>query len=518
MQTDWKEKLYIYGFLMTDDKNIGEHDIGIDWKSWKRETVRGYDIWLHPLQRVYVVNEVDRSFVLIGHAYNPFSMEKDEVKILEQLAALYGNDDAYYDYFDQITGVFFYAVIDGEKVISTCDCAGMMGAYYGKIDGKCYYSAFCQLIADICGLEEDEFVTRLKSSKLFHLYGRFLPGDLSSYKEVRRIIPNTEVVYCGSFDIHRFYPRKPYEIVCEDDYAKRVEEIGRILRNNMALVAEKWENPAISMSGGTDSKTTLACTSDVQNKFSYYSFISLGREGTDANAAHDICAVLGLEHEIIEIDTNRENHPDFDEVDKLLDRHFAYLGKSNENDVCKRIDLCKVINYDIEVKSWVSEVARADNYKVYLKKKLPEKMTPRIFTTMYKVFALNRREAMDTDKAFAEYMEKTALQKCVEEYGYPWSDFFTWEIVYGGWGGMGLTGEHRLSNDITVPYNNRALLDLMLRTPLEKRISDELYSDIVKVMDKRVFDIGIHVVNENHTTLRAICERAYFDLHSRWPW
>lgn len=514
----WREKLYIYGFLMTDDKNVRERDIDIDWEKWKLTTVGAFDIWLHPLQKLFVYDDGKRTFLLIGHAYDPFTMESDENVLLKHLAERYGDESAYYDYFDGITGVFFYAVLDGDRVISTCDCAGMMGAYYGVIDGKRYYSAYCQMIADLCGLKEDEYVTRLKRSKLFHLYGWYLPGDLSSYKEVRRIIPNTEAIYDGAFSVHRFYPRKPYDTVSEEEYPERVAEIGRIFHNTMVLISEKWEKPAISMSGGTDSKTTLACTSDVQNRFGYYSYISLGREGDDAYAAREICTALGLEHEIYEIDTDKTHHPDFDEADRLIERHYGYLGKGNVNDVCKRIELSKVLDCDVEVKSWVSEVARASRYGKYNKTKLPEKMTPRRLTSMYKVFAFNRKTAMDTDKVFAGYMQNTGLREAVEGNAYPWSEFFVWEIVFGGWGGLVLTGEHKLSNDITVPYNNRALLDLMLRTPLEKRRTDELYRDIVMHMDRRIQDTGIHVVNGNETRLRAICEGLYFDLHSLWPW
>lgn len=75
-----------------------------------------------------------------------------------------------------------------------------------------------------------------------------------------------------------------------------------------------------------------------------------------------------------------------------------------------------------------------------------------------------------------------------------------------------------LSNDITVPFNNRALLDIMLRTPLEKRKTDALHKDIIKTMDERLFNLGIHVVNGNETHKRAVCERIYYEINTHLPW
>ena len=136
---------------------------------------------------------------------------------------------------------------------------------------------------------------------------------------------------------------------------------------------------------------------------------------------------------------------------------------------------------------------------------------------MYKIFAFNRGDAVRTDKRFREYLDGTGLARAIEETGYPWTEFFVWEIVFGGWGGLALTGEHMLTNEITVPYNNRALLDLMLRTPLEKRIHDQLHKDIIHLMDERIEQLGIHVVNGNETKKRALIERSYFAINNIIP-
>ena len=516
MQSNWKDKLYVSGYLLTTNKDVVTAEIGIEWDKWQIDTFGCYHLYTHPSQIVFSIEHKNKKFLLIGHAYNPFTMEWSESDILNHLAELFDTTE-YQDYFDQLTGLFCFIVIHGKELTINTDCSGLLPSYYAKIDGQVYCAAYSQMIADICNLSEDEYVTQMKKSRLFHLYGWYLPGDLSPYKEVKRIVANTEIRYNGDFVCRRFYPRKKYQVIDESDYETTIRKIGEIMHNNMLLILKKWSNPQISLTGGMDSQTTLACAGSEQNQFEYYSYISLPREATDANAAHYICESKNLHHTIYNVETDRTKLSDFNEVDQLVERHYSYLGKGNENDICKRISLNKQLTCDIEVKSWVSEVARASRYKMYGKKKMP-KLTARRLTTMYKVFALNRKDAIQTDKAFKEYLEKTELEKAVNQYGYPWSEFFVWEIVFGCWGGLALTGEHKLTNDITVPYNNRALLDLILKTPLEKRITDQVNKDIIRVMDKELAELNVHIINGNETKKREIAEKLYFEFHSRIPW
>ena len=94
---------------------------------------------------------------------------------------------------------------------------------------------------------------------------------------------------------------------------------------------------------------------------------------------------------------------------------------------------------------------------------------------------------------------------------------FLWEIRYGAWGGLVLTGEHRYSYDITVPYNNRKLIDLLLSLPLEQRISDKCHEDIIKVMNEKVDELGITITNYNETKKRMYFEKMYFNINSLIP-
>ena len=71
--------------------------------------------------------------------------------------------------------------------------------------------------------------------------------------------------------------------------------------------------------------------------------------------------------------------------------------------------------------------------------------------------------------------------------------------------------------DITIPYNNRKLLDLLLRVPLDKRISDQHHLDMKKYMNKELYDMNIRVVNLNETNRRKKAINTYYIVNTHLP-
>lgn len=143
---------------------------------------------------------------------------------------------------------------------------------------------------------------------------------------------------------------------------------------------------------------------------------------------------------------------------------------------------------------------------------MPTPLSNRNLTSMYKFFVTNRKLVKQTDKAFEEYRKKFDFVNGL--YNYDPSDMFLWEIRYGGWGGLVITGEHRYSFDITIPYNNRNLMKLFLSLPLEDRIKDKPHEDVIKLMNKTIDDTGITIVNYNETKKRMYIEKMYFNLNN----
>ena len=115
---------------------------------------------------------------------------------------------------------------------------------------------------------------------------------------------------------------------------------------------------------------------------------------------------------------------------------------------------------------------------------------------------------------FAEYIKDTQLKEHL--FNYDETDFFVWEMMHGGKCGLNI-GVMKSCFDITIPYNNRKFLDLLLRVPLEKRINDQLHLDMKKLMNKELFDMNIRVVNLNETNRRKKAINVYYTINTHLP-
>lgn len=513
----YKSDLFKRGFLITSNKDLDDNQYPF-FGIWDKKDIGIYSVYIHEKQNLYTYEYNEKIFFLIGHAYNPFTMETDEYSILEKIAKnSYSGSKQYFDCINELTGLFIFGYVQNEKIQIIVDCAGMQGVYYGNVDNQLYISSHMQMIGDLCNLSMDEYVKELINYKYYKAYGPYLPGDLSSYKEVKRLVPNTYVEYIDkTFTVHRFFPNENLKMCSNnDEYTKTIKEIADLLHKNMVLISKKWSKPAISMTGGMDSKTTLACTNGVYDKFKYFSYISMHGESIDANAAHEIAESIGIEHKIYDIPSDNSKYENLDVVSKIINHNFGNIGLLNDNDMRKRLYFRDTEDFDVEVKSWVSEIGRANYYKKFGKKKMPKPLSDRNLTSMYKLFANNRKLVKATDLVFKEYKDKLGFGK--ELYNYDESDMFLWEIRYGGWGGLVITGEHRYSFDITIPYNNRNIMKLFLSLPLEDRIKDKPHEDIIKLMNKKIDDTGITIVNYNETKKRMYLEKMYFNVNSMLP-
>ena len=135
-------------------------------------------------------------------------------------------------------------------------------------------------------------------------------------------------------------------------------------------------------------------------------------------------------------------------------------------------------------------------------------LSAKLFRNLYKIFITNRSLAHKIDKVFEAYIEKYDYRKISKDY-LP-ADLHYNEVTWGSWGGPNIS-DMKFYTDITFLYNNRVFLDLLLRVPLEKRISDEHH------LDKELYDMGIRVVNMKETRTRAFLLNVIFTLNTYLP-
>ena len=444
--------------------------------------------------------------ILIGHAYDPIKLIADEQQILEEI------DDDFYENLCNLTGVFTLILIKEGKVNVYGDATGMQTTFFTLKDGI-QIASHTNLIGDLNGYHWDKYAEELISYRFYPLLGNSMPGDLTQFKEVKRLTPNHELTIAdGKWTIQRFYwPSK--QRISKEEICDRVTEL---MRNNLQLITEKWKRPAISLTGGCDSKTTLACANGLYDRFQYFSYISSPQESVDAKAAEEISRVLGLKHKTHLISEHDDDFEDLDIHKALLYHNTGSMRRNNANDIRKRCYYANMDEFDVEIKSWASEIGRAYYSKRFNNRKdFGSTPTPRKLTTMYKFFLHNRKLVRQTDRIFKEYLEKYFEQ--AKENPIDWQEQIFWEFRCASWNGLVITEEHRYSFDITIPYNNRRILELLLSVPIEDRINDTIYKMIRAKMNPQIDATGIAVTNVLHTHRRAVLEGIYYTLHSKLP-
>lgn len=513
---DLQRHLFEKGFLITNAAlpSLAAYPF---YGNWSALQVKSFRILVHGGAGRYTYEKDGAVYFLIGHAYNPFSMEWREDRILQALAEN-SADSPDWNLINELTGIFVMGVIRDDSLDFWLDASGMQYGCYGTVDGKQYISSHMQLVGDLCGLKTDPYVDRLIHYRWYHyMMGNYLPGELTRYSELKRIIPNTYVRFDGrGYAVSRIYPSREIRM-CQspEDYDGVIARACEIMQNTMKLIPEKWERPAISLTGGIDSNTTFAAANGCYEKYTAFSYISMYRESVDAEKAKQISQKFGVPYKQYQIPESNAEIPDFELYRDILIHNDGDIGSFSDSDLRKKITLIREDVCDVEVKSWISETIRAYAYKYFGKKHFAKSLRPRNYTSLYKIFFANRKLVAETDRHFKSYLDNTQLKEHL--FNYDETDFFVWEMMHGGKCGLDI-GVMKSCFDITIPYNNRLLLDLLLRVPLKDRISDQHHLDLKKRMNPELFNMNIRVVNLNETSTRKKLAGLYYTINSLLPY
>lgn len=510
---DLQKFLFIRGFLITN-KELQLKGFPF-YNNWKEEKHGEYSYLMHSLTNyAFYENSNGRVFFIMGHAYNPFTMKICEEHILQRISEAY-EEGSWLEQINELTGIFVLGTAYGTDIEFLVDASGMQSACYGLVNDTFYITSHAQLVADIEKLDMDSFVVELVQYKWYNrVMGPYLPGDLTPFTQLKRVVPNIIYQYKGDISQKRFWPLIDIEMATSKKaYTDVIKKASNILANNLELVSQKWKRPWISLTGGIDSNTTFAAANGKYDCFESFSYFSAEKEKADIEAAKLISGKFGVKHNLFNIPTHNCELPDY-QLKVAIQRHNSgYIAERYENESRKRQYLERHCNCDVEVKSWTSETIRAYWYKHYNRKNMP-KLSAKLFRNLYKIFIFNRKLAHKIDKIFAEYIEKFEYEKIPNNF-LP-ADMHYNEVTWGSWGGVNIS-EMKYCFDITIPYNNRVFLEEMFKVPLEKRISDQHHKDIKKALNKELYDMNIRVVNMKETKFRANALNVIFTLNSWLP-
>ena len=178
----------------------------------------------------------------------------------------------------------------------------------------------------------------------------------------------------------------------------------------------------------------------------------------------------------------------------------------SDNEIRKHIYFYRRNEIGVEVKSWISEIVRVFFDRKY-GIKMPEKLTPRHFSIFQTRYFLSPSLLKKSDKIYREYMQKFDLAS--QKFNYEHTDLYYWEVRMSNWGMM-VTASLDICHRITFPFNNRRLMVLLLSLPREKRVTDEVHSDIIRLANPTIYETHEHVQNKYFKSKRILLEKVYY--------
>lgn len=473
------------------------------------EQARTVHLYVHPQLAFHEYRGAGRTLILLGHAYDPFCNEGSEEKLLAQVdEAMTAGMGPFETAVGGLSGVFVLLVVESGSLIAVQDAIGLKSLNYGRVRDDFVITSHAQLAGDLFDLPRDARVEKLASSRAYNIARRQLPGNITAFDAIRRLGGNFSLTLTDEFAEKRLFPSNQVAPVAsrhEED--ELLQQVADIMHTSLKLIGSKWQRPAISLSGGTDSRTTLACAAGLYPRFRFYSFHAKDQEYVDAMAARELCNKIGVQHTVYPIPAENTGVKNYLAMKALIDHNTGYVFNLAPHEIRKIAYLTLINDHDIEVKSWASEIARA-----YLDRRfgteLPSHLTPRhysLFQTRHLSLGMLRWADAMNEQYLAEH------DSGYTRMGVSAGDLYYWEGIFSNWGATVVTSQSALP-DVTVPMNNRRLLEMLLTFPRESRAMDEPHRRLVDLLNPALSQ-GVSVVkNISSTARRTQMERIFLCL------
>lgn len=451
----WK---YARGFLLTDT------DIEPPVSLWAKARAGKYYLSYDPRCEFALSRNDDRWMAILGLAMNTRNWSMDiETVAKDALAALSESETKFFDFVDDLSGRFIIIYHHNDKTSLMADATGMRSIFYADCPHTLVVSSHATLIREITGAGPSPAVD---ISWLDRYTNYCLPGHLTPYDGVYYLTPNT-LLELETREVVRFFPR---EELPERQVEDIVDELSELFNGQMELIAEKL-NPAISLSAGLDSRTTLAMSKNIVDRALFFSYIvendphhDFRTLEIDRRVACEIADNVGLRHMVVRVSGDNDSHNL-----SPIQRGNSFLTHSH---ALARAYAEEIGGDYIHVRSNLSEIGQGVR-AVWSSRYGPMKPEVMAMTYCQKSEAEYDKKAVE---AFAAFQEKTQFDRI---YNYDDYDIWYWEHRMGTWHPCVLL-ESDVAFDTFSPYNCRRLLKLLLSPPFIDRCYRSLNLELIE--------------------------------------
>lgn len=445
------------GWIFTTGPGQRPEGVPGDWPTFAVADLTG---WAHPATMVSHVADEDAAVVLIGRVVDLEADSVDAHAIAQDILTTVRTDgmDAGVHRVAYLGGRYVALIRQSGSWALVPDAGAMMKAFWGSRDGAHLIASHQPLLADALSVAQSpqalELRRRLSAQRRTGTV--FWPGALSPYEGIRPLLANHALRWTsGEPPRHeRFYPSVDLPRMSP---AESREQFIHLFRSHARLLMASAPRVAVSLTGGDDSRATLAAAVEHWRHgdltWTYYDFRNpseLGRK--DLLRANTLAARLGLVHKIVPLGMLST-----EEFQQSYDRSFA--GTRQNPALANAVH--DHLGHDVlELHSLVAEVGTG--------------FYPNTVAT------LSAEGLRDLFQGANDFTNVPGLVHVMEDFitygdfseeallGRDFKDMFYWEGRLGTWGALRVQ-ELTMSHDVALPFNQRGILEALQASPQPER-------------------------------------------------
>lgn len=460
--------LYRYGFLFTTltDVKVPSH--------YKVLNVSKKHFFYYDDDRNMNVYENMDSFIILHGKYHYVGVDETLTRenLTKKLFSLYNeNHSAFLGMLDFIGGRYVIIIGNQSNVFFYTDATSSRSVYYSTNENL--VSSHANLIA--------ENTNTIKNNSIEISNAMRYTYDYSPYENIKAIIPNFKLDYNGK-NIQRFFPRAKNKYKNMDENSK-LDLAGEIWKKNSNYYLSQYSNIVMSLTGGGDSRSTLAMLREHINKIQFFTYAATDKTNNissrydktndlDRVLVNQIVNDLKLNHQFIYYRHNKIKLNN--EILEVLEKNTVYNhGKFLLGNYYDKFGH----NNTLHIRSNLLEIGRG-----YLARTDFNDSSINKLTKSFMSYALKKKNKKSTEKVAS--LQNTIQKKNEEIYGdlnlfdYNLMDLSFWETRMGRWNSE-IYNETDIVFDSCTLYNVRAIIDISLSFPLKKRKSNYFFKHLI---------------------------------------
>lgn len=418
--------------------------------NWKVESFYGSHLYIHPDSAYYKISFNNKEIILIGHILNPETPEQSEFDILKDIDSCNTNEDIakvlYY-----LTGRFILLISYNNNLIVFNDTCGLKTFFYTKNENNFFAASQPQLLKFVTDFEiGDRYKEYFDSDYVKSQVEHYMPCGVSLYENVYQLVPN-HYLDVNDFKQTRFWPTEQLIEKKEDTVIDRYCDI---LKKTMRTASKKYKL-AVSLTAGWDSRSILSGCKEIYKDVIFYTlkYRKLDINSPDIKIPIILSSKFGLQHTVI--DCSKPVDEDFLKIytkntDTPHINDWGLIANGMKDEYPK--------DY-VSVKGNCAEIGECFYYNNG--KHAPVNSANDLLSLV---------NGWGNIKFIKQQIEDwySEVQKVNVNKGYDIFDLFYWEHRMGSWQAQSQL-EWDIVQDAFTPFNNRALLDILLSIDPLKR-------------------------------------------------